>query len=585
LSFTSLFQEVCVPIARRIAKSLIAAAVSTAVTTAVSTSVAQTQGVHPGFTLTNLRPSGFNPQVSGLDFLPDGRLVVSTWEGFSTTKANVYIVSNAQTGDASKVTFTKFAGNLYEPLGVKVVDGKIYVLQKDQLSLLPDANKDGVAETPEKIVSGWGIVPMTKSLEFAMGMLYKDSLFYGALATAYPFETKASAERGCVITMSLKTRTWENFACGTRTIDGMTWGPEGELFGTENQGNWVPTSKLLHFQKGHFYGVHKDVPGPFDKVPETPPAVWLEHSVIGISPTQPVYLTSGVYKGQMLAGDNNFGTLQRYFLEKVGNAYQGAVFRFSGGLDAGANRIIEGPDSAIYIGGIGTTGDTWGGWAWSGKLYGLQRMAPNGTSRFDLLAVRSLSATTMELEFTEPVGTGAEIAANYAIKHWTYVPERLYGAGKKAVTNLTVSSASLSADKKKVTLTIPGMLLKDVIYIKLSNVLSATGNLAPWSTETWYTLNAFGPASPPTTVGPSTALDRKQSTVHVRALAGGKVSLQVSSAGRFLLDIRDSQGRIVEHHAGTGPMEMVSQAEFGRGVYFMTLKNAAGVFHQRIVNP
>ncbi|MEO7425544.1 MAG: hypothetical protein ABI036_10180, partial [Fibrobacteria bacterium] len=126
------------PFARMIAVSLIAAAVSTV--------TAQTQGVHPGYTLTNLRPAGFDPQVSGLDFLPDGRLVVSTWEGFSKTKANVYIVSNVQTGDASKVTFTKFASNMYEPLGVKVVDGKIYVLQKDQLSLLPDANNDGVAE-------------------------------------------------------------------------------------------------------------------------------------------------------------------------------------------------------------------------------------------------------------------------------------------------------------------------------------------------------------------------------------------------------------------------------------------------------
>ena len=363
------------PFARMISMSLFAMAVSTV--------TAQTQGVHPGFTLTNL------------------------WEGFSTTKGNVYIVSNVQGGDASKVTFTKFAGNLYGPLGLKVVDGKIYVLQKDQLSLLPDANNDGVAETPVKLVSGWGIVPMTKSLEFAMGMVYRDSLFYGALATAYPFETRASAERGCLITISLKTRTWENFACGTRTIEGMAWGPDGELFGTENQGNWVPTSKLLHFQKGHFYGVHKDVPGPFDNAAETPPAVWLEYGVISISPTQPVYLKSGVYKGQMIAGDNNLGTLQRYFLEKVGNAYQDAVFRFSSGLDAAANRIIEGPDSAIYIGGIGT--GEWGGWSWSGKYYGLQRMAPNGTSRFDMLAVRSLSASTMELEFTEPAGASAEV--------------------------------------------------------------------------------------------------------------------------------------------------------------------------------
>jgi hypothetical protein len=418
-----------------------------------------------------------------------------------------------------------------------------------------------------------------------MGMVYKDSLFFGALATSWPFETKMPNERGCVISMSIKTGKWENFACGTRTINGMTLGPDGELFGTENNGNWVPASKLLHFQKGHFYGVHKDVPGPFDNVPETPPAVWLDHKVIGTSPTQPVYLKSGVYKGQMIAGDNNMGTLQRFFLEKVGNGYQGAVFRFSGGLDAGANRIVEGPDSALYIGGIGVGGDVWGGWSWNEKYYGLQRMAPNGTSRFDMLAVRSLSATTMELEFTEPAGASAEVAANYAVKHWAYIPVRPYGEGKQATTNLTVSSAKLSTDKKKVTLTIPGMRLKDVIYIKFSNVVSATGNVAPWSTETWYTLNAFGPAEATTRVSPSGAADRKPPSFNARSLAGGKVSFHVASAGRFALDIRDSQGRIVESRVGMGPMEMAGQAEYGHGVYLMTLKNAAGVFHQRIVNP
>src|SRR5688500_15627211 len=65
---------------------------------AVSAADAQT-AVHPGFGFSSLRPAGFDPMVSGLDFLPDGRLVVSTWEGFGATKGSVWIVGNAQTGD------------------------------------------------------------------------------------------------------------------------------------------------------------------------------------------------------------------------------------------------------------------------------------------------------------------------------------------------------------------------------------------------------------------------------------------------------------------------------------------------------
>lgn len=37
--------------------------------------------VHPGYTLTDLRPSGFEPQVTAMDWLPDGRLAVTTWGG------------------------------------------------------------------------------------------------------------------------------------------------------------------------------------------------------------------------------------------------------------------------------------------------------------------------------------------------------------------------------------------------------------------------------------------------------------------------------------------------------------------------
>jgi hypothetical protein len=107
-------------------------------------------GVHPGFTLTSLRPAGFAPMVGGMDFMSDGRMVLATWEGFGKGKSSVYLVSNFTGGDASKVTYTKFYGGteLNEVLGVKVVDDKIYVLERDALTYLPDANKDGQAETP-----------------------------------------------------------------------------------------------------------------------------------------------------------------------------------------------------------------------------------------------------------------------------------------------------------------------------------------------------------------------------------------------------------------------------------------------------
>lgn len=34
--------------------------------------------IHPGFDLTVIRPKGFEPRVTGLEFLPGGRMAVST---------------------------------------------------------------------------------------------------------------------------------------------------------------------------------------------------------------------------------------------------------------------------------------------------------------------------------------------------------------------------------------------------------------------------------------------------------------------------------------------------------------------------
>ncbi|MCB0635874.1 MAG: glycosyl hydrolase, partial [Lewinella sp.] len=80
-------------------------------------------GVHPSYTLTQARPDGFAPKVGGMDFLPDGRLVISTWDA----EGGVYIIEGVETGDPSQMSYKKIAMGLAEPLGLKVVDGNIYV--------------------------------------------------------------------------------------------------------------------------------------------------------------------------------------------------------------------------------------------------------------------------------------------------------------------------------------------------------------------------------------------------------------------------------------------------------------------------
>src|SRR5690606_19052417 len=135
------------------------------------------------------------------------------------------------------------------------------------------------------------------------------------------------------------------------------------------------------------YGMAWGLLGSRQKPKETAPAIWLPQNEIGNSPTEPVLIREGPYKGQMLHGDMAHGGIKRDFLEKINGRYQGAVFRFSQGFEAGVNRLAWGPDGALYVGQVGMKG---GGWSWKDKLAGLQKITFNGKITFEMLAVRAL---------------------------------------------------------------------------------------------------------------------------------------------------------------------------------------------------
>jgi cytochrome c len=155
----------------------------------------------------------------------------------------------------------------------------------------------------------------------------------------------------------------------------------------------------------------------------------------------------------MLHGDVTHGGIKRDFLEKINGQYQGAVFRFTQGLEAGINRMRWGPDSALYVGGVGMVG----GWSWKEKKFGLQRMKYNGKSTFEMLAIRA-EPNGFEIEFTEPIGEGQEIGpTDIRVEQWWYFPTANYGGPKKDLEKLPIKNITISPDRKRLLLEIAGL--------------------------------------------------------------------------------------------------------------------------------
>lgn len=440
------------------------------------------EGLHPAYTLSTIRPAGFQPRVGGMDFLPDGRLVVCTWD----SAGSVYLVEGVETGDSSQVKVKRIAAGLAEPLGLKVVGESIFVLQKQELTELRDYDGDDITD---EYYSACNTFDASADFhEFSYGLVHKNGFFYANLGLAMRLmaHERQLPDRGKTVELA-HYGSYRTLNFGLRQPNGIGIGPGGDLFITENQGRWVPACKLIHVKEGTFEGCRLSIRDSLPDLKMRPPAVWLPQDEIGNSPGQPVLMQDGPYRGQMLHGDVTHGGIKRTFLEQVNGEYQGCVFRFSQGLEAGVNRLVWGPDGALYVGGVGMNG----GWAHKEARYGLQRMRYNGNSVFEMLAVRA-TADGMEIEFTEPLAAGqGETAADYLVQQWGYLPTEQYGGPKRDVETLAPAVVRLSADRKRALLEIPGLKTEQVVYIRLNENLQCAAGNGLWTSETWYTLNAI----------------------------------------------------------------------------------------------
>src|SRR5688500_3532321 len=92
-------------------------------------------------------PENIILEVGGLATLPDGGLAVCTRRG------EVWIISNPYVKGLERPVFKRFAHGLHEPLGLAVKEGDIYVTQRSELTRLRDSDKDGIADSYDKIYS------------------------------------------------------------------------------------------------------------------------------------------------------------------------------------------------------------------------------------------------------------------------------------------------------------------------------------------------------------------------------------------------------------------------------------------------
>ena len=418
-----------------------------------------------------------------MDFRSDGKLVVASWD----RDGAVFLV-DPEADPGSRVR--RIAEGLHEPLGLAVVGPRLFVLQKQELTELIDRDGDEVVDEYRAFARDWAA--STNFHSFAFGLLHRGDSLYALLSICVLPGGATCPEQlptqGKLLRISLDDGSAAVHASGFRAPNGIGLGPGDEIFATDNQGGWLPASKLVHVREGRFYGARTSPEEAVGLVPEEPPVVWLPQDEIGNSPSQPLLLSEGPYAGQMIHGDVAHGGIKRVFLERVAGAWQGAAFHFSGGFQASVNRLVRGPDDAIYVGEIGNP-PNWGqvGKAW----HGLERLRYRGEPAFELLRVEA-EPDGFTLTLSEPLGDPTRLAAGDLVaRQWFYHPTEQYGGPKYEPTELRVARLDLSGDRRHIRARIPGLKPGYVVYLRLNPGLVSSGGRSLWTGEAWYTLNAI----------------------------------------------------------------------------------------------
>ncbi|MCB9915158.1 MAG: DUF1080 domain-containing protein [Planctomycetes bacterium] len=440
-------------------------------------------------------PPGEVLEVGGLDFFSDGRLAVSTRRG------QVWIVENAMAEDPADARFHLFAEGLFEGLGLEIVNDELYVLQRTELSKLVDVDGDGTCDDVECVSNDWGY--SGNYHEFAYGLpVDADGNFYLSLNVGF-FNPEwwhgksVVKDRGWLLRVHPDGVT-EPFAFGMRSPCGLGFDTHGNLFYTDNQGDWMPVCPIFHAQYGRFYGhpaalnwTHAYLDSQTIASDTVPPerareraAAWIPYDWSRSTGNLVPDTTGGrfgPFEDQLIVSELTNGRILRADFERVRGEYQGAVFPLLEGVGS-TIRVRFAPDGTLFT---GLTNRGWGGVA---PADGVGRVRWTGVTPFSMKTVR-LRETGFVVELTEPVDPATvPAAADVKLYDYDYDYWWEYGSPVRDQRDLAVERVSVSDDGRWLTFVVPDLTAGRVMRGRFAGLRSASGK-ALLTDEFAYTVN------------------------------------------------------------------------------------------------
>lgn len=421
----------------------------------------------------------------------------------ATVGGDVWIVSGVD-DDLLNVRWKRFAGGMFEPFGIKVVDGLIYVNCRDRLTRLHDLNDDGEADFYESFSADTDVSTFFHSFNFDLQTDAEGNFYYAKSGQYTDYKLP-----GAIVKVSADGKTREVICTGLRTPNGMGILPDGQLTVSDNQGTWMPASKINLVKRGGFYGYvqskggkawapdggtidHRKVvpPQTFD-----PPLIWMPQEVDNSSGGQVVVEDErfGPLAGRLLHTSFGQGHLFYLMTQEVDGLAQAALVQFPHDFGTGIMRGRANPvDGQLYVTGLNGWNDNGRGDLADGGIY---RVRHTGQPT-RMITHCEVHPGELRFQFNFPLDRAASTrVAAYVAEQWNYKWTDNYGSdfyhpetGEVGKQSLLIDSVSVSKDGKTLSVRTPHLRPVNQLHLQM-DVVDLNGN--PFKENIYWTIHTI----------------------------------------------------------------------------------------------
>jgi len=363
----------------------------------------------------------------------------------------------------SLATLTDFTGTHFQDVLAMAHDGSSLLVQhRRNLTRVIDNDRDGIAERFEHLLAFPQLLD-PKSYDWGYGMVPDKNGGYIVSFATHAVGSQEMKGSGSAIRLNPDPSGWkvEEVAFGMRNPVGWTPGPDGDVFFTDNQGNWMSSNRLSQLVPDRYYGFPNPKQLDHRSKPVGPTAVWVPYgwakSINGVT-----YDTTGGKFGPFaghffLAEVMEGGAIIRAQLEKVKDQYQGACFPFWNRGLLGPVTVTFDPAGRLWVGSLTEPG--WMRQPDRGALYSIEY---TGEVPFEIQSIHA-RPDGFRIRFTSPPSRRAAEAISYRIEHYRYEYTSAYGSREIDRTAVPVRSVTLLPDGTDVDLVLPP-LVKGRVY-------------------------------------------------------------------------------------------------------------------------